>query len=80
MAEIETGRETRQGPLGKPVLYVLIAALVLAGIYLVGTGIWSVSTAPTDPASQSTEAARETAKDPTTPATTPPATQQPKPQ
>lgn len=78
MAEIETGKETRQGPLGKPVLYVLIGGLVLAGVYLVGTGIWSVSTEPTDPASQSTEAARETAKNPTAPAT--PASQQSKPQ
>ena len=36
-------RETnaRQGPKGKPVLYVLIAAMVLMGLYMVGLMTWS---------------------------------------
>lgn len=39
----ETAAEARQGPLGRPVLYVLIGGLILGGIYLIGTQIWSNS-------------------------------------
>ncbi|MCW5714824.1 MAG: hypothetical protein KIT43_09970 [Bauldia sp.] len=37
----ETGSEARQGPLGRPVLYVLLGGLALAALYLIGTMIWS---------------------------------------
>lgn len=37
----ETARESRQGPLGRPVLYVLVGGLALAAVYLIGTMIWS---------------------------------------
>jgi hypothetical protein len=52
-------RETsaRQGPKGKPVLYVLVAALVLMGIYMVGMMTWSSKQGP-DYASQSQGASR----------------------
>jgi hypothetical protein len=40
---VETGAEARQGSLGRQVFYVLIAGLVLAGLFLLGTQIWSVS-------------------------------------
>ncbi|MGD9740769.1 MAG: hypothetical protein AB7O56_01865 [Bauldia sp.] len=40
---VETGREARQGPLGRPILYVLIGGLILAAIYLIATQIWSNS-------------------------------------
>lgn len=39
----ETAREARQGPLGRPVLYVLLGGLALAALYLIGTMIWSNS-------------------------------------
>lgn len=41
--QAETGGEARQGPLGRPVLYVLLGGLALAAIYLIGTMIWSGS-------------------------------------
>lgn len=72
MARIETENEVRQGPPGKPVLYVLIGALALAAVYLVGTMIWAGSTAPPDPE-------RGTVTTPSAPAT-PPAGEQRKPQ
>jgi hypothetical protein len=40
---VETAREARQGPLGRPILYVLIGGLALAAVYLIGTMIWSGS-------------------------------------
>lgn len=39
----ETGGESRQGPLGRPILFVLIGGLALAAVYLIGTQIWSNS-------------------------------------
>lgn len=39
----ETAAESRQGPLGRPVLYVLIGGLALAAVYVIGTQIWSGS-------------------------------------
>lgn len=53
---VETGREARQGPLGRPILYVLIGGLVLAAIYLIATQIWS-NTEPLPPAGQIEDAA-----------------------
>lgn len=50
-AHVETGRETRQGPLGRPILYVLVGGLALAAVYLIGTQIWSNS-ADLPPANQ----------------------------
>jgi hypothetical protein len=35
--------EARQGSLGRPVFYVLVASLILAGLYLLGTQIWSTT-------------------------------------
>ena len=61
MAEIETGRESRQGVKGKPVLYVLIAAVVLAVIAGAGMLTWQSEKTTSDPASQSQDAARGTA-------------------
>ena len=40
---VETGAEARQGSLGRRVFYVLIAGLVLAGLFLLGTQIWTAS-------------------------------------
>lgn len=49
MAEIkETTNEARQGPKGKPVFYVLIASLVLAGLYLAAMMTWSGSQTSSD--------------------------------
>lgn len=59
MPEIETAKQARQGPKGKPVLYVLIGSLVLLAIYMVGLLTWSGSTSPPDHAGQSTDAARK---------------------
>lgn len=39
----ETGAEARQGFLGRPVLYVLVAGLALALLFVVGTQIWSAT-------------------------------------
>jgi hypothetical protein len=35
------GVEARQGGLGRPVLYVLVAALILGAFYLMGTTFWA---------------------------------------
>jgi hypothetical protein len=40
---VETGAEARQGSLGHPVFYVLVAGLILAGLFLLGTQIWSTT-------------------------------------
>ena len=55
---VETDDSARQGPLGRPVLMVLIAALVLVGIYLAGMLIWSGLRSPDHPTQ---EASREAA-------------------
>ena len=39
--KVVSEKSARQGPAGKPVLYVLIAALVLMGIYMIGLMTWS---------------------------------------
>ncbi|GJE55141.1 MULTISPECIES: hypothetical protein [Methylobacterium] len=66
MAKIETGTQSRQGEKGKPVLYVLVAAVILAVVAGAGVLTWQGSVSPSDHASQSTEAARATATNPTT--------------
>lgn len=53
-----TKNEARQGPRGRPVLYVLIGALALCGVYMIGLMTWSSNQAP-DYASQSQGASRE---------------------
>lgn len=82
---VETAREARQGPLGRPILYVLLGGLALAAVYLVGTMIWSGSeelpaagvqtetTTVTPPAVNMTPAPAEAplAPAPTAPVTTP---------
>ena len=42
-ASAETAAEARQGPLGRPVLYVLAGGLVLAAIFLIATQLWNAS-------------------------------------
>lgn len=66
---VETGREARQGPLGRPILYVLIGGLILAAIYLVATQIWS-NTEDLPPAGQ-IEGTTVTPETPVAPAATP---------
>ena len=56
MTQIVPDDRVRQGPKGRPVLMVLIAAIVLVGIYLVSMMVWSVSETPDSPAQ---EASRE---------------------
>ncbi|GEP08791.1 hypothetical protein [Methylobacterium gnaphalii] len=68
MAKVETGTQSRQGDKGKPVLYILIAAVILAVIAGAGALTWQSSVSPTDRASSSQDAARQTA---TTPSTAP---------
>lgn len=41
MSEPLDGREARQGSRGRPMLYVLAAALVLSAIYFFGATMWS---------------------------------------
>ncbi|GEP00286.1 hypothetical protein [Methylobacterium haplocladii] len=65
MAQVETGKESRQGEKGKPVLYVLVAAVILAIVAGAGVLTWQGSVSPNDHGSQSTEAARSTATNPT---------------
>ena len=40
---VETSAEARQGPLGRPILYVLIGGLLLAAIFVIGSQIWSAA-------------------------------------
>ena len=51
MAPIVRDQKTRQGPIGRPVLMVLIGAFVLIAVYLVSMMLWAGSTSP-DSASQ----------------------------
>lgn len=59
MAPVVPDRGARQGPKGRSVLYVLVGALALAGLYLVGMMTWSTTTSPPDKASQSQDASRK---------------------
>lgn len=60
MAKIETGGDARQGRKGQPVLYVLVAAIVLAVIAGVGMLTWQRENSPATTAGQSQQSARET--------------------
>lgn len=84
MAKVVADQRARGGGKGRPVLYVLVASLVLLGIYMVTLLSWSGSTAPTSPqqaASQrssspgasSTSTARVPAENPAYPAPAAPA-------
>lgn len=56
MAKIVADQRVRGGPKGKPVLIVLVAALVLLGVYMVGLLGWSGLTTPSNPSSTSGQA------------------------
>ena len=49
MAKVVADQRARQGGPGRPVLYVLVASLVLMGVYMVVLLGWSGSTTPTSP-------------------------------
>jgi hypothetical protein len=49
MRKIVPDERVRQGPKGRPVLMVLIAALLLVGIYLASMMIWAGSESPDHP-------------------------------
>lgn len=59
MADNLHGQEARQGKRGKPVLYVLIASLVLLAIAITGLMTWQGANSPKDYASQSQDASRK---------------------
>lgn len=49
MAKIVPDDRARQGPAGRPVLVVLICALILCGIAIAGYLTWVTMTSPTSP-------------------------------
>lgn len=55
MAKVVADQRARGGGRGKPVLYVLIAAMVLLGIYMVVLLSWSGMTSPTSPQQASSQ-------------------------
>ncbi|HEV7439424.1 MAG TPA: hypothetical protein VGN94_07325 [Methylobacterium sp.] len=59
MVERLPEQNARQGSRGKPVLYVLIASLVLLAIATVGLLTWNGAKSPNDYASQSQDASRK---------------------
>jgi hypothetical protein len=63
---VKTESRARQGGKGRPVLYVLIASLVLLGVYMVGLMTWSSSTSQNNVSNQSSDAMRETTTGSTT--------------
>ena len=50
MTKIVEDDRARQAKPGRPVLYVLVASLFLAGVYVVTMMGWSGTTSPPDPA------------------------------
>jgi flagellar basal body-associated protein FliL len=66
MAKVETETQARQGEKGKSVLYVLIAAVLLAVIAGAGALTWQIKVSPVDPASRSQDSAHQTAATPST--------------
>ena len=58
MAERLNPQDSRQGERGKPVLWVLVASLVLLAIATVGLLTWNSANSPKDYASQSQDASR----------------------
>ncbi|GLS42285.1 hypothetical protein [Methylobacterium brachythecii] len=73
MAKVETETQARQGEKGRPVLYILIAAVLLAVVAGAGALTWQGKVSPADHASQSQDAAQKTAPNPSVP----PAAQEP---
>jgi flagellar basal body-associated protein FliL len=59
MADKLQGQDARQGKRGKPVLYVLIASMVLLAIAITGLMTWQGANSPKDYASQSQDASRK---------------------
>ncbi|WP_210493378.1 hypothetical protein [Microvirga antarctica] len=57
MAKIVTDERARQGPSGRPVLVVLIAAMILCGIAIGGYLTWVTKTSPDSPAQDASRAA-----------------------
>lgn len=57
MARIVPDDRTRQGPLGRPVLGVLLGALLLCGIALGGYLFWVGATSPDNPGQDASRAA-----------------------
>ena len=55
MAKTLADQRARQGGKGRPVLIVLVASLVLLGIYMVTLMSWSGSTSPTSPQQSSSQ-------------------------
>ena len=58
MVEKLNPQESRQGERGKPVLWVLVASLVLLAVATVGLLTWNGANSPKDYASQSQDASR----------------------
>lgn len=58
MPEIVPEKQARQGAKGKPVLYVLIASLVLLAIAITGLMTWQGANAPPDHAAKSQNSSR----------------------
>jgi hypothetical protein len=54
MTEKLTPREARQGYKGKPVLMILIAALILAMIAWAAAGLFGEATEPSEPVGETT--------------------------
>ena len=54
---VETDREARQGPKGRPVLMVLIGAFALVAIYLLTMLMWSGATSPDTPSADASRTA-----------------------
>ena len=61
MAKIVADQRARGGTKGSPVLIVLVAALILAGVAMMGFMFWSGSQSPTSPQ----QAASQNANNPT---------------
>lgn len=55
MAKVVADQRARGGGPGRPVLAVLVASLVLLGIYMVGMMTWSGSTSPANPGQTSSQ-------------------------
>ena len=55
MAKVVADQRARGGGPGRPVLAVLVASLVLLGIYMVGLMTWSGATSPASPAQTSSQ-------------------------
>ena len=57
MAKIVSDNRARQGPPGRPVLVVLVCALILCGVAIAGYLSWVTLTSPTAPAQDASRAA-----------------------